>query len=256
MKFVDLSTTIESGLPSDPVGMIPEIKYKDHKDSIEYMLSFFGTATPEDLPDGLAWALEDVTLTTHAGTHLDAPYHYHPTMNNGERAWTIDEVPLEWCYGDGVVVDFTHKPDGSAATIEDFEKEFERLNYTLKPGDIVLVNTGASKKWRSIEYLSAGCGMGREVTLWLIEQGIHVMGTDAWSWDRPLKIVGKEFDETGDKSIIWEGHFAGIEKAYCHIEKLANLDQVPATGFKFSCFPVKLKAASGGWIRAVAMIDE
>ncbi|MCA5013946.1 MULTISPECIES: cyclase family protein [unclassified Enterococcus] len=256
MKFVDLSTTIESGLPSDPVGMIPEIKYKDHKDSIEYMLSFFGTATPEDLPDGLAWALEDVTLTTHAGTHLDAPYHYHPTMNNGERAWTIDEVPLEWCYGDGVVVDFTHKPDGSAATIEDFEKEFERLNYNLKPGDIVLVNTGASKKWGSIEYLSAGCGMGREVTLWLIEQGIHVMGTDAWSWDRPLKIVGKEFDETGDKSIIWEGHFAGIEKAYCHIEKLANLDQVPATGFKFSCFPVKLKAASGGWIRAVAMIDE
>ncbi|MDA9470711.1 cyclase family protein [Enterococcus sp. 5H] len=256
MRFVDLSIAIENDLPSDPVEMIPKIKYENHKDSIDYMLSFFGTATVDDLPGGLAWALEYVTLTTHSGTHLDAPYHYHPTMNQGERAWTIDEIPLEWCYGDGVVVDFTHKPDGSAATIEDFKNEFKRLDYTLKPGDIVLVNTGASKKWGTVEYLSSGCGMGREVTLWLIDQGIHVMGTDAWSWDRPLGLVAKEFDESKDKSIIWEGHFAGIEKAYCQIEKLTNLDQVPATGFKFSCFPVKIKGASGGWIRAVAMIDE
>lgn len=256
MKFIDLSVTIENNVPSDPAEMIPKIEYRDHPASIPDMLSFFGSATAEDLPDGLAWAMEKVSLTTHTGTHLDAPYHYHPTMNMGERAWTIDEVPLEWCYGDGVVVDFTDNPDGSAATIEDFKKEFKRLNYTLKPGDIVLVNTGASKKWGTPSYLAAGCGMGREVTLWLIDQGIHVMGTDAWSWDRPLHLIAKEFDETGDKSIIWEGHFAGIEKAYCHIEKLTNLDQVPATGFKFSCFPAKVKGASGGWIRAAAMVED
>lgn len=256
MKLVDLSIAIENEIPSDPQEMIPKISYLDHEFSVPSMLNFFGSATKEDLPGGLAWALEMVQLTTHSGTHLDAPYHYHPTMNNGEKAWTIDEVPLDWCYGDGVVIDFSDKEDGYAVTIEDFETELKRINYVLKPHDIVLVNTGASKKWRTPEYLISGCGMGREVTLWLINQGIRVMGTDAWSWDRPLSVIAKEFDQFQDKSIIWEGHFAGIEKAYCHIEKLTNLDQLPSTGFKLSCFPIKLKKGSAGWIRAVAMIDE
>lgn len=255
MKLVDLSIAIENKIPSDPQEMIPKISYLDHEFSVPSMLNFFGSATKEDLPGGLAWAIEMVQLTTHSGTHLDAPYHYHPTMNNGEKAWTIDEVPLDWCYGDGVVIDFSGKKDGYAVTIDDFETELKRINYVLKPNDIVLVNTGASKKWGTPEYLISGCGMGREVTLWLINQGIRVMGTDAWSWDRPLSIIAKEFDQVQDKSIIWEGHFAGIEKAYCHIEKLINLDQLPSTGFKLICFPIKLKKSSAGWIRAVAMID-
>lgn len=255
MRIIDLSIAIENELPSDPKEMIPKINYLDHEFSVPSMLQFFGSATKENLPKGLAWAIEMVQLTTHSGTHLDAPYHYHPTMNNGERAWTIDEVPLEWCYGDGVIIDFSDKEDGYAVTIEDFKKELKRINYQLKPKDIVLVKTGASKKWGQPEYLVAGCGMGKEVTLWLIDQGIHVMGTDAWSWDRPLSIIAAEFDKTQDPSIIWEGHFAGIEKAYCHIEKLTNLDQLPSSGFKISCFPIKIKGASAGWIRAVAMID-
>jgi kynurenine formamidase len=97
--------------------------------------------------------------------------------------------------------------------------------------------------------------MGKAVTLWLIDQGIHVMGTDAWSWDLPLPIIAEEFTKTQDKSIIWEGHFAGIEKGYCHIEKLTNLDKLPSTGFKISCFPIKIKVGSAGWIRAVAMLN-
>jgi kynurenine formamidase len=256
MKLIDLSVAIESGLPSDPPLMIPEIDYQNHEDQIDYMLSFFPGATREDLPNGLAWALENVKLTTHSGTHIDAPWHYHPTMNNGEKAWTIDEVPLEWFFGDGVVVDFSDKPDGYATTIDDFKQYFEKIHYTPKEGTIVLVHTGASKKWGTKEYLTAGCGMGRDVTLWLIDQGIRTVGTDAWSWDRPLSLIAKDFAKTKDKSLIWEGHFAGMEKAYCQMEKLTNLDKLPATGFKISCFPVKLKRASAGWIRAVAMIDE
>ncbi|WP_185460628.1 cyclase family protein [Listeria rocourtiae] len=256
MKIIDLSIAIENNIPSDPKEMIPNITYMDHEFCVPSMLHFFGSATQKDLPNGMAWAIEEVRLTTHSGTHLDAPYHYHPTMNNGERSWTIDEVPLEWCYADGVVIDFTDKEDGYAATIHDFELELQRIGYQLKPNDIVLINTGASKKWGSPEYLTSGCGMGREVTLWLINQGIHVMGTDAWSWDRPLPIIGAEFDRTGDNSIIWEGHYAGIQKAYCHIEKLTNLDRLPSIGFKVNCFPIKLKGGSAGWTRAVAIIEK
>jgi kynurenine formamidase len=81
-----------------------------------------------------------------------------------------------------------------------------------------------------------------------------VVGTDAWSWDRPLPFQAQDFERTHDASLIWEGHFAGIEKGYFQIEKLTNLDKLPPTGFTFYCFPIKIKGASAGWIRAVAEI--
>ncbi len=99
--------------------------------------------------------------------------------------------------------------------------------------------------------------MTRESTLFLTEQGVKVVGIDAWSWDRPLPFLAEEFKQNGDPSIIWEAHFAGIETGYCHMEKLANLDRLPKPfGFKISCFPVKIKAASAGWVRCVAIIDD
>jgi kynurenine formamidase len=98
---------------------------------------------PEDLPEGKGWAVEDVKLTTHNGTHLDAPWHYHPTMDGGARAITIDEVPLDWCYRPGVKLDFRHLPDGYVATAADVEAELLRIGYELQPLDIVVVNTAA-----------------------------------------------------------------------------------------------------------------
>ena len=112
------------------------------------------------------------------------------------------------------------------------------------------------KNWGTAKYLVTGCGISKEATLWLVDQGVHVVGTDAWSWDVPLALTAKEFQKTGDASIIWEGHRAGAEKAYCHIEKLNNLEALPTTGFTFYGFPVKIAKASAGWIRAVAMMDE
>ena len=256
MKIIDLSLPIESDLPSDPPAYRPHVRYVNHDDSVEEMLGFFPGAQQEDLPQGKGWAVEFLNVSSHSGTHLDAPYHYFPTMNGGERAWTIDEVPLEWCFGNGVVVDFTDKPDGYKCHSKDFMEYFEKIQYKLQPGDIVLVRTGAMEKWGTQEYLVSGCGVSKEATLWLVDQGIHVVGTDAWSWDVPLSLTAKEFQKTGDGSIIWEGHRAGADKAYCHIEKLNNLESLPTTGFTFYGFPVKIKNASAGWIRAVAMIDE
>ena len=97
----------------------------------------------EDLPDGQGWAVEQVTLSTHNGTHLDAPWHFHPTMNRGERSWTIDEVPPEWCFQSGVKLDFRHLPDGYVATAKDVEAELKRIGHELKPLEIVVVNTSA-----------------------------------------------------------------------------------------------------------------
>ena len=256
MKLIDLSVAIEDNLPVDPAPQIAHIEYIDHEAGVESMLTFFPGATKDDLPDGAGWAVDNIRLSTHTGTHLDAPWHYHPTMNHGERAWTIDEIPLEWCISDGVMVDFSDKPDGYVCTSEDFKAYFEKVGYQLKPLDIVLVHTSAMTAWGSPKYLVTGCGVGREATVWLAEQGVHIVGTDAWSWDAPLPLVAEKFNQTHDSSLIWEGHKAGAECIYCHMEKLNNLEQLPPFGFKVSCLPIKIKNGSAGWVRAVAMLQD
>ena len=145
--------------------------------------------------------------------------------------------------------------DGYVATAEDVEAELARIGHELKPYDIVVVNTAAGAVYGQDEYTLRGCGMGRDATVFLAEAGVKIVGTDAWSWDAPFVHTAKRWAETRDPSIIWEGHKAGREIGYFQIEKLHNLEALPATGFTISCFPVKIKAAGAGWIRAVAIMD-
>jgi kynurenine formamidase len=98
--------------------------------------------------------------------------------------------------------------------------------------------------------------MGREATLYLLEQGVKITGTDGWSWDAPFVHTREKYLASQDSALIWEGHKASREISYCHLEKLHNLENVPAHGFMVCCFPVKIKAASAGWTRAVAILDE
>ncbi len=255
-RIVDLSVALEADIISDPPPMLPKIDYIDHQQSAEQVMQFFPGLTKDQLPGGEGWAVEMLQIATHNGTHLDAPYHYHSTMNNGERAITIDEVPLEWCFNPGVKLDFRHLDDGYVVRANDVEAELIRVGHELKPLDIVVVNTSAGARYGEPDYLMKGCGMGREATLYLLEQGVRVTGTDAWSWDAPFAFTAQEFARTGDPSIIWEGHRAGMEIGYCHIEKLSNLDTLPATGFEISCFPWKIKGASAGFTRAVAIFND
>jgi kynurenine formamidase len=193
---------------------------------------------------------------THNGTHLDAPYHFHSTMNRGERALTIDEVPLEWCFNRGVKLDFRPFADGYVATAADVEAELQRIGHALEPLDIVVVNTAAGAAYGRPDYVARGCGMGREATLYLLERGVRVTGTDGWSWDAPFVYTKERYAKTRDASLIWEGHRAGIEIGYCHLEKLHNLEALPATGFLVCCFPFNIKGASAGFTRAVAIIED
>ena len=195
-------------------------------------------------------------MSSHNGTHLDAPYHHHSTMDGGKPAITIDEVPLEWCFNPGVKLDFRDRPDGHVVGAAEVEAELARIGHALRPLDIVVVNTRAGARYGHEDYLSAGCGMGREATLYLLERGVRVSGTDAWSWDAPFSHTAKRWEESGDPSIIWEGHRASMDIGYCHMEKLSNLESLPATGFEIVCFPVKIRRASAGFTRAVALLEE
>jgi kynurenine formamidase len=251
MRVIDLSLPTEESL-SEPTGV--GITYLGHEDGAGFLMRFFGCERA-DLPGGLGCAAESVTLTSHAGTHIDAPWHYAPT-SEGKKARTIDELPPEWFFSDGVVLDMRHKGRGSAVTVEDITGALQKMGYNVKPFDIVMLQTGADKYWGTPEYFDAGCGLVRESTLWLLDQGVKVIGTDAWGLDRPFWAIKDEFDRTHRTEVLWQAHFAGIDREYCQIEKLANLDKLPAPfGFKVACFPVKLKGASAGWCRAVAILQ-
>lgn len=256
-RFVDLSIYLENDVVSDPPFMRPEITYQTHAETVEEAQMFFPGVEAEDFPGGEGFAAAEwVKLTTHNGTHLDAPYHFHPTMDQGERAITIDEVPLDWCFRPGVKLDFTKMPDGHVVTAAEVEAELDRVGVEIQPLDIVLVNTAAGKAIGDPNFVNIGCGMGYEATMYLLEKGVRVTGTDAWSWDAPFSYTAEKVKETGDTSLIWEGHKAGRDIGYCHLEKLHNLEVLPPSGFTVSCFPHKIRGASAGWTRAVAIFDE
>jgi kynurenine formamidase len=255
-RIIDLSLSLENDVAADPPGYGPVIEYKTHKQTAADVVAFFPGVTVDQLPDGEGWAVEWVRLSTHNGTHLDAPWHYASTMDHGQRAITIDEVPLDWCMAPGVRLDFRHLPDGHVVSAAELEAELDRIGHRLRPLDIVVANTSAGAAYGRPDYVARGCGFGREATLWLTERGVRVVGTDGWSWDAPFVHTKARVAATGDASLVWEGHKAGRERGYCQIEKLGNLHLLPPTGFTISCLPVKIRGASGGWCRAVAIIDE
>jgi kynurenine formamidase len=255
LRLIDLSVPLEHDAASEP--MPAQIHYLRHdKEGLEQMQQLLGVR-PEDLvwSGGLGWAVEAVQAITHTGTHVDAPYHYGP-QSEGKPARTIDQVPLEWCFAPGVVLDVRHKAAGEEITVADLQAALERISYTLSPLDIVLLQTGADRRLGSAEYF-AQPGLGREGVLWLVEQGVRVIGIDAYTLDRPFAAMVADYRRTGDGRYIWPAHFAGITREYCQIEKLANLDRIPRPhGFYVSCLPVKIHGASAGWCRAVALVAE
>jgi hypothetical protein len=258
-RIVDISVALKQGIKSDPPWALPQIEYHDHKMTAPPIAEYFGIGL-DALPEGNYAAREQVRISTHAGTHLDSPYHFFPRQDErltpgGRPAMRIDEVPLDWCFQPGVKLDFRALPDGYTVTPEDVEKELARIGHTLQPLEIVLVNTRAGSRYGEDDYIDAGCGMGKAATLWLLERGVRVTGTDAWSWDVPFSVTKQRLAEGASPDIIWEGHRAGREIGYCHIEKLSNLESLPADGFMVACFPVKVHRGSAGWTRAVAIFE-
>ncbi|MBV9048459.1 MAG: cyclase family protein [Solirubrobacterales bacterium] len=256
MRIVDLSIQLTNDVAADPPFMKPSIEYVNHDAGALELARAFPGLDPADLPDGKGWATERVQIATHNGTHMDAPWHYHPTMDRGQRAITIDEVPLEWCMQPGVRLDFRRLADGYVVTPDDIDAELASIGHVLSPLEIVVCATGAGSHFGRDDYIHAGCGFGRDATLHLVEQGVRVLGTDGWSWDAPFSATLARFERDHDPSIIWEGHKAGRERGYCQLEKLHNLEQLPDDGFTVVCFPVRIQAASAGWTRAVALVDD
>jgi kynurenine formamidase len=232
----------------------PVIEYRTHEQTAAMAAERYGVKA-EDFRHGKYAAIETVTLTTHATSHLDAPYHFAPT-SEGKPAKTIDQIPLDWCYGDGVVLDFHHKKKGEGISAREVQESLDNIGYTLKPFDIVLIRTDIYKHYAEPGYEVMHPGMTAEATRWILNQGIKVVGIDAWGWDRPHDVMVEDM-KAGQKEKFWEAHYLGSDMEYCHMERLANLDKIPQPfGFKVAAFPINIEGASGAWVRAVAIFEE
>jgi kynurenine formamidase len=256
MQIIDLSIPLSNDIPADPPTQPVSIEYVDHDAGALQIAAAFPGLDPAQLPDGKGWAVERVTISTHNGTHMDAPWHYHPTMDGGAPSMTIDQIPLDWCIRPGVRLDFRELPDGHVVTPAEIDAELQRIGHTLAPLEIVVCATGAGARFGEPDYIHSGCGFGRDATLHLVSQGIKIVGTDGWSWDAPFSATSRRFSETHDPSIIWEGHKAGRERGYCQLEKLHQLELLPDTGFTVICLPVNVERASAGWTRCVAVLKD
>jgi kynurenine formamidase len=181
----------------------------------------------------------------HIGTHIDSWGHVKPDAPRAEG------IPIEYCYGDGVVIDLTFKGPGDEITPADIQRAETALGeYRIKPLDIVLLRTDAAKRRMEKEYLTDHPGMTKEAVHYVLDKGVKVMGIDAIGFDPP---VAKMFE----RRKFWEAHRVMREREYYHLENLCNLHEIPAPyhSFLVSVLPIKWRGASAAPVRAVAIIS-
>ena len=253
MRLIDLSATIAPTSPDVMPFERIEINYADHAEGAEQVQTLF--RVPSNLlRNGEGWAIEEfVRLGTHSVTHVDAPWHYNSRIQ-GERAATIDELPLEWFFADALVLDMTQKADGEQVNVREMEAAIEALGCELKPRDIVLLRTGRDNFYGRPDYAFRGCAVTAEATRWLYDRGVRVMGIDAWGWDGPLDRQAKDALVQREPGVFWAAHQSDLP--YCQIERLVNLTSLPLFGFKVARFPLKIKGGSAGPARVVAILPD
>jgi kynurenine formamidase len=251
--FIDLSAPIETS-PAEVIEPLRvEIDYHDHAAGAELIETMLGVPR-RLLRDEEGWANEEIRrLGTHSTTHVDAPWHYNSRIR-GERAQTIDELPLEWFLSRGVVIDLTSKGDGEAIEPADVQAGLERAGHELRPLDIVLVRTGRDAHYREPDYMARGPAVTAQATTWLFDQGVRVMGIDAWGWDGPLHLQGEAARREDRPGVFWAAHQADLP--YSQIERLCNLGALPTTGFQVVCFPLRIAGAGAAPARVVALVSD
>jgi len=267
MKIIDLSLPIDDqAFEVHPL----RIERTSHKEGIEKLNKVLMSRDPEgkkryeqgeriinkeDLPDEEFLSLEMVYSSVHSGTHLDYSFHYG-SRSEGKDSKTAEEIPLDWCYQQGVKITLTHKTPEEIITAEDIEKALGKINYELKAKDIVLLYTGCDRFFGKKEYFSQYPGIDVSAIDYLLDKGINIFGVDTMGIDRPYKFMIKDFLENKDPSALWPSHFYGRKREFIHIERLANLKELPDYGFKVVCFPVKIRKTGAAWARVVAIIED
>ncbi len=262
MRLVDLSRLLDPAdldrLPERWRGwstnIVPNVEpVRPAVEGATIMAHIFG-CRPEQLPAGEGWGDERLQITTHLGTHVDAPLHYGTTCE-GRPARTIGDLALEELFVDGIVLDLRGSAPNEGIAVDALQQALDRNGAAVPTGGAVLIRTGQEAYTVADRGFFRYPGMTREGTLFLAGLGAKVLGTDALGWDRPFEVMRRAFAETGNPAEIWDGHFAGRDREVFIVQQMANLAALPPSGFKVGFFPLRLAGCSAAPARVVAFVD-
>jgi kynurenine formamidase len=221
-----------------------------------------------------------IQTSNHMGTHLDAPRHF---VTAGK---TIDQIPLEWLYGEGVIVDLSDTLD----ELDVFTPAMLEERAEIREGDILYIHTGWHKYAQfgsepdEEKYIHRHPGPHFEIVDWLLEKKVHLWGVDMVSTDHPMNLpigrflgrgglehwqkVARQCEEKFGKKEV-EALFP--ERAYqlthnalfphdcIHVENLGGDIAAPELQNKritLGCFPWLFKGGEAAFSRAVAFLEE
>lgn len=215
MKLVDLSQPIHPDMqvfPTDPKPVtITWVKRETH-----------------------GYESEVIYMSSHTGTHIDAPYHFHL---DGRR---IDELDLHIFIRPGLLLDLTSKGPKEFISLSDIKKALEETKATIE-GRAVLLHTGWSMRLGRKQYITENPGLSREAARYLVRNKAALVGIDAANLDHPSENT-------------FPAHNTLLPNNIPIVENLYNLEALGREEFKFIALPLKLRGATGSPVRAVAEI--
>lgn len=212
MKPIDLTLTISESIPNFPGSPQPQfIIWSNIKD------------------DG--YNLELLFLSSHTGTHIDAPYHF---VKNGFK---IDQIPLDRLVGKAVMIKLP-KTKNTSITKSDIIL-FEKKNGNIRINSSVFFFTSWQKNLKKANYFTENPGLDISAAKYLVSKKINLVGIDSPSID-----LGK--DES------FSVHRILSKNNILIVENLTNLDKIPSKEFDFTILPLKIKGATGSPVRAIA----
>jgi len=235
-RLIDLTMEIYQGMPTYPSVAKPFVHELENHEQMARSTGAWEF--------GLTHAPNHCVIVSgdHIGTHLDSWGHVKPGAPRAEG------IPLEYCYGPGVVLNLSHIAPAEAIGVDDVAAALAVTGHELQPLDIVLIRTDAARYRAEPRYLTDHAGMSKDAVHWLLDRGIKMMGIDAIGFDIP-------FHAMFEQRRFWEAHMVMLEREYYHIENLVNLDQIPIShGFTVSVLPIPYRGASAAPVRAVAIL--
>ncbi len=213
MKSIDLTLEISNKLPSFPGSPKPQfISWADKKS------------------DG--YNLELIFLSSHSGTHIDAPFHFI------DKGFTIDKIPLKRLVSDAVLCRLKKGPDESINKKDILD--FEARHGKIKLGDSVIFETDWYHNLTRKDYFTKNPGLSESAAKYLAQQKIGLVGIDSPNIDP-------------GKDSRFSAHHILLKKGILILENLCNLEKIKGNRFKLVVLPLKLKGATGSPVRAIAL---